>query len=592
MIPFLTYPLALLALAALPALAAIYLFRNRFRRRQVSSLMLWRFQLQSKTGGAKIHRLQMPLIFFIELLALLLLVTAATGPRWNLPQSARPMVVILDDSISMRAGANGKTPRSRGVEFLERSIKAQRPPTIRLLAAGTEPRVLGPPVHSWAEVRELLEEWTCWSPAASLGPAMILASQLGSRQANVLVISDHPPEDKQMAGGRIQWHSFGVRSDNLAFVNASRVAHGDEDRCLLEVSNFSPAQRTARLEIATGTNPVQLATLPIGPRDRQRVVFNIPSSASVLRASLEPDALAEDNQVQLLPPVRKRVRVRVAVTNEPLAGLISRTLEATGLRSAISEDPELVIHQSLAELDRSGRASTLGTNAWSLRWLSGGETSAHAGPFLVDPAHPLTQGIALHGAVWAAPSVSPGAESVPLVLSGNAPLLWAREDVHARRHISLALDPELSTVQNTPDWPILFWNLLQWRADQSPGLRENNFRLGADVLLHAAGEPVQVTSPGGGVETIARTGAQLLLDAPLPGVYSVTMGAAAYSFSVNPIAPEESDLAECATGNWGSWQDAEERRFAYGSVLWIFVLAALSVMVCHLVLVTRAKGGA
>ena len=55
MIPFLTYPLALLALATVPALAAIYILRNRFRRRQVSSLLLWRFQVQSKAGGAKIH---------------------------------------------------------------------------------------------------------------------------------------------------------------------------------------------------------------------------------------------------------------------------------------------------------------------------------------------------------------------------------------------------------------------------------------------------------------------------------------------------------------------------------------------------------
>ena len=65
MIPFLTYPLAMLALAAVPALAAIYLLRNRFRRRPVSSLVLWRFQVQSKAGGARVNRLQLPLLFFL-----------------------------------------------------------------------------------------------------------------------------------------------------------------------------------------------------------------------------------------------------------------------------------------------------------------------------------------------------------------------------------------------------------------------------------------------------------------------------------------------------------------------------------------------
>jgi len=80
MLPFFAYPLALVALAALPVLAAIYLFRHRFRRRTVSSLLLWRFRVQTSEGGAKVQRLQLPLLFFLELLALLLLAVSASGP--------------------------------------------------------------------------------------------------------------------------------------------------------------------------------------------------------------------------------------------------------------------------------------------------------------------------------------------------------------------------------------------------------------------------------------------------------------------------------------------------------------------------------
>src|SRR5580693_4793693 len=123
MIPFLTYPLALLALATVPALAAIYLLRNRFRRRQVSSLVLWRFQVQSKSGGAKVHRLQLPLLFFLELLALLLLVVAATGPHLKLPQSARPLIVVLDDSFSMRAVHDGKSVQDQAREYLKKMFQ-------------------------------------------------------------------------------------------------------------------------------------------------------------------------------------------------------------------------------------------------------------------------------------------------------------------------------------------------------------------------------------------------------------------------------------------------------------------------------------
>ncbi|RPH46053.1 MAG: hypothetical protein EHM84_09130, partial [Lysobacterales bacterium] len=150
MIPFLAYPLALLALASLPALAAIYILRHRFRRRQVSSLMLWRFRVQSKEGGAKVHRLQLPLLFFIELLALLLLVAAAVGPHLNLPQATRPLIVILDDSFSMRAADGGLSAKDRAVEYIEKTLKRQMPPSTRLVLAGREARLLGSPVRTWS----------------------------------------------------------------------------------------------------------------------------------------------------------------------------------------------------------------------------------------------------------------------------------------------------------------------------------------------------------------------------------------------------------------------------------------------------------
>ena len=39
--PAFTYPLAWIAALTLPALVAIYFLRHRFRRQQVSSLLLW-----------------------------------------------------------------------------------------------------------------------------------------------------------------------------------------------------------------------------------------------------------------------------------------------------------------------------------------------------------------------------------------------------------------------------------------------------------------------------------------------------------------------------------------------------------------------
>jgi hypothetical protein len=582
MIPFLTYPLALMALASLPALAAIYILRNRFRRRTVSSLLLWNFHVQSKSGGAKVHRLQLPLLFFLELLALALLVIAAAGPHWKLPQSARPLIVILDDSFSMRAVSDGVSAQARAQTFLEKMFSRQPPPSTRLILAGTETHSLGSPVKTWSQVAELLAQWHCHAPGAQIDAAITLAAELGKQQANILVLSDHPPADQHVTNPRLEWHAFGVKLGNFAIVNASRTALGDQDRCLIEVANFSDQERSATLLVQAGTNTVSNSPIDFAAHESRRVVFNLPTTALPLRVSLPPDALTEDDHVELLPPIRKRVRVQVALNNADLTALANRTLEATGLRAALSENPELVIHET---------DTIAATNAWSLRWVSKGTTNAFTGPFVVDSSHPLADGVALQGVVWAAAAMTNTPGEVPAILAGNTPLLSAREDAAGRQHLTLNFNPELSTLQNTPDWPILFWNMLSWRISEMPGLKESNTRLGAEVLVKSTGEPVTVTQPDGTIQTFPKATDQLALETPMTGVYEVAMGNTTNQFSVNALAADKSDLTGCVTGQWGSWGEATERRLVEASAVWVFGLFGLGLLVTHLFLLATGRGG-
>jgi len=581
MIPFLTYPLALIALTTLPALAAIYILRNRFRRRQVSSLVLWRFHVQSKSGGAKIHRLQLPLLFFLEMLALALLVIAATGPHWKLPQSARPLIVVLDDSYSMRALNGNLSAQGRAKVFLQKLFSRQAPPSTRLILAGTGPRALGSTVKSWHEVNELLSQWQCWSPGSTLDSAITLAAELGKQQANILVLTDHKPADEKISNQRLEWLAFGAPVDNVAIINASRTAFGDQDRCLLEIANYSSNPRTTKLSVQTGTNAVQGSLLTLGAHESQRLVFNIPSTAPLLRAMLEPDALSEDNEVQLLPPIRKRVRVQVALTNEFAAALMDRTLAATGLRAAISDHPELVIRETDVVVN---------SNSWNLSWHQSGATNAYTGPFVVDNAHPLANGIALEGTVWAGAATTNTLGEIPVILAGNVPLLSTREDVAGLRHLNLNFNPDLSTVQNTPDWPVLFWNILSWRISEMPGLKESNARLGTEVTLKTTGEAVTITMPDDTKTVFPKTGGELALETPLPGIYSVAAGTTTNQFAVNVLDADKSDLSACVNGQWGKWSEDAQRRMEESSAVWVFGLLAAALLSIHLYLVATARG--
>ncbi len=580
--PLFTFPLALLALATLPALTAIYILRNRYRRRQVSSIMLWRFRVQSKEGGVKLHRLQLPLLFFLELLALALLVTAAASPYWKLPHSARPLIVVLDDSFSMRAARDEHSAQAKACGFLKQLFR-RPPPSTRFILAGQEPRLIGSPVKKWLETEEVLKQWRCWSPTARIESALTLAVELGRRQANILILTDHKPEEEKQGSDRIEWHAFGAPLANAAIVTALRTGYGEADRCLVEIMNLSDSARATQLVVQAGTNVLQSSLVSLGARERKRLIFNVPSATPELRATLDPDVLAADNEVCLLPPIRKRVRVRVSLSDTNLNELAARTLEATGLRAALTENPELVIHQAESPL--------LASNCWSLRWNCPAESTAFTGPFLVDGSHPLAQGVALQGVVWAGATTTNAPGEVPVVLAGNTPLLSAREDALGRPHLTLNLNPQLSTLPGTPDWPALFWNLLAWRAAETPGLHDSNMRLGAEVLLKTVGERVTITWPDGSKHEFPKPTGNLAFEPLMPGVYSVAMGGATNSLAVNPLAADESDLQSCVTGRWGKWGAETERRTEVSSVSWLFGLLALGLLAAHLCLVAMGRGG-
>ena len=354
-----------------------------------------------------------------------------------------------------------------------------------------------------------------------------------------------------------------------------------DDRCLLEIANFSGSAHTTKLSCKPAPTRRRVS-LHLARRTRKPTArLQHPFVRAALRATLAPDALAEDNEVQLLPPIRKRVRVQVALTNENAAALVNRTLEATGLRAAISDSPELVIHETDAAVS---------SNSWSLRLPGEGATNAYTGPFVVDNSHPLADRRGAPGRGLGGPGRHQSARRNSGDPGRQRAVLSVREDVIGRRHLNLNFNPQFSTVQNTPDWPVLFWNILTWRISEMPGLKESNARLGTEVTLKTTGEPVTVTQPDGAKTVFAKTGGDLALETPMPGIYSVATGTATNQFSVNILAADKSDLSACASGQWGKWSEDTERRLEQTSAVWVFGLLALALLAAHLFIVATAKG--
>lgn len=576
------YPFALLGLLAVPTLVAIYWLRNRSRVVPVSSLMLWLDQSEIQHGGIRLRRLQTPLLFYIELIALVLLTLAAAGPQIRTAQSSQSLVVILDDSYSMLAGGDD-SPRKRGFAALRDEFATGNWYSARCLIAGQSPSLLDS--QSLSELLGVIDQkWTCRAAHADLDSALNLAAELGGKHAALLVISDRKPA-VELPEGRMQWWAFGEPRDNLAFVNAARSVQPGFERLLLEIANFSAKPQSTTLVISdeSGKSQLQRSTLNLEPRETRRLTLRLEekSNAEIVHASVRDNILPVDNQVTLAPPTEQPVRVQVNVQDDKLRPLVDRVLEASKRATLTANAPELVITDSAAP------ETTKTARPWVLRFVSEKEAEAYLGPFVMDRSHPLNEGLSLNGVIWGA-GKSPKVSGTPVISVGNTPLVTDLETPTGEHDIQVRLRHDLSTLAESPQWAVFMWNLLQWRASQLDGLVRSNVRLGESAILKTTERETVIAYPDGSKQKKKSTGRQLAVPTDQVGLYRIAVGKREFPFGCNALYPDESDLKDASTGKWGEWSRQAAPTTGVESFSWLLVLIVAAVLTVHLWLARRS----
>ena len=584
--PQLTYPLALFGLAAVPLLVACYLFRNRFQRRPVSSLLLWRFITRPREGGPRLERLVLPLTFFLELLTVLLIVLSAVDPRWHHAGNRRPLFVVLDNSASMLAGGGSRSPRERAGRELARLYRENGSRTVRCIIAGKEPRLVGSLSARQDPLDEVRRRWHCGSAFAALEEGMRLGREAGGEDVDIVVLTDHAPPAAATGDARTRWLAFGAALPNAGITRATRRTVRGRERVFLQLSSFSSG-RTATAVIVDDGKGGELVRrdVRLRPGESRQEVVDVPPGAELLHAWLQTgDALETDNHAWLVSEEPAPVRVLCRIGNAKLGRVFEKALDSSGMRSVLTENPLLVI------TDEPG-LEPAGDLAWTVRLVSPAAARAYAGPFVCDMNHPLMAGTNLTAVIWGGgdQGALPG---VPVVTAGNVPLVTDLVSRSGRHDLRFVFAPDLSTLQRTPNLPIMVWNLLRWRASESPGFAAVNVRLGEEaVLIPEPGTDVyQVVSPKGRQLAARTDGGRLAVPADEAGPWQVSGRSGTYRFACNLFSPEESDLTRSVSGGWGSLVDAGMVREEYASTAWLWSVLAVAVLLGHLKLLTRAPG--
>ena len=411
--------------------------------------------------------MQTPLTFFLELLAIAMLVAGGGRARVLKREVVRPLVVVLDDSYSMLARLSrrrsatrraSERPRPCGDELARRQLRrpdSSWPAPSRGCWASRCARRNRPATY--------LAQWTCQSPWADLPRAMALAAEVGGPAARILVLSDHAPA-MALDSGQMQWWAFGAKLPNMAFTAATRTPLGDNERVLLEVANLSGCRRPDHVD-------PRRRQPGLAARERRRVGRR--RREAVLPESSRRIAAAAGNARRRRPGDRQPGAAAARVGQAACGCWWTWPTRACGRRSCGRWRPRAGRRGlGAARADRSP-TSPVATDgdAWRLEILGGKDAVAYAGPFVVDHNHPLAQGLSLQNAIWSGRAADATLSGLPIVTAGNVTLMSDSEDVAGRHRLQMRFAADLSNLQDMPDWPILFANLLRWRRGRTAGHR-------------------------------------------------------------------------------------------------------------------------
>ncbi len=575
-------PLGLLALLTLPIIVLLHLMRERRRRVQVPSLLLWQ-QLPKRPEAERRRRLPLTLLLLLHLLAALALALALAQPQWLAGLLAPPshLVLVIDTSTSMAAvDAGGQSRLDSARRQARAAISALGPEdTATVIAAGATPRLLaGNDPEGSFSLQQALDQLE----PAGVGTDIVAAINLAQAtlepypEGRVMVFSDAamPTLAADLEGlvrtRAIEWINPATNAPNQAVVALSSRTWGGSGaqasvQIFARIANYDAAAVTRGLQLYADDELLDEQQVTISGESDVDLSWTLPAGYANLRLVLaNSDALPADDSAVLSLADTQNLNV-LLVSAEP--GALERALRAvSGLNLAMLdpadyESSPLANQANLVIFDETLPAAWPAGAVLLINPPEGNTRPADAplsfGPLdsdvvgaslEVQPTAVLLDGLSLESVRFGTLRRMEVPEwATPLASLGETPLI-VRGRLDERNVAVWTFDPAAGNLSSRLVFPLLVARSVR---DLVPVPLPPAMLVGERLVYRpAAGvERIELFAPDNSVQTINPPGnaAPLELSFNQPGIHTLVEYAGGQEIARNDLAinagsPLESDL--------------------------------------------------
>lgn len=234
------------------AVILFYFFRKQYEERKIPSNLLWEQVLNEWQASPWLKKLQKNLLFWLQILALLLLMFALARPFWMQNElKGEHLILIIDASASMSAEMGGSTRFELAKEELLDLAGKLSGQEVTLIKAGEKPEILLSKETDAAAIKKSIDKLALTYGYESMEKAINLAVSLSAgKDTAIHVFSDSV--NREMLSGVDQYaeiHNVSSELMNISLLSFGVAPVGEQISGVAVLENQSQEVQELTFEI-------------------------------------------------------------------------------------------------------------------------------------------------------------------------------------------------------------------------------------------------------------------------------------------------------------------------------------------------------